>query len=711
MKEYIDKYINQGFLIFPCNADKTPCTPQGFKNAHNNREILYKQFYKPDMLIGLPCGDGNGIVVVDIDTKDGRSVDELKEEIRQYGELPPTYEVETMNGGRHLYYKVDTTILSAHTHFFDKSLPVDLRGNGSYVIAGDYRKYFPLDVEDIDDIKQYMTELPDWIENYKKKNEYNETPEGEFLPESEVRELRSALSFISSDDREMWVNVGMALKNTRSVQAKGIWLEWSMKSEKFDPLDSEKKWKTFKPSDITIATIFHIAKQNGWVTTYENTPTILNESQINEKIKEIKTYEKKPFPVELLNPPGLVGDIANYMNSQAQREQPILSVAASLAFCGAIMGRRFQDATQMRTNLYCIGIGETGCGKENARSVIKRIVMECNDAKMENFCTVENIASETSVYSALSLDPCQLFLLDEIGIFLKSTQNNNASHLAGVPAVLLKLFTSANQWVSGKSYADTKKQIHLNNPNLCIYGTATPKQFFDSLSKDNVEQGLLGRLLVFESEDPRPPAKRLVKFQRPPKDLVDHVKKIFATKPNANPVGNVSIVETVDPLIVPMTQEAEEMMWNYTLEIDEYYSKIKNSGKIYELYTRCVEIAKKIAMIIAIGCAKDGETPIIKPEHVDYAVKLSRFLTDSLHDAVESKISDNSLEKEVKKMLNLIRNSKKISQSDITRKFQHLKSAERKDIIHTLIESKHIEEFIDTSSSKPKRFYIAIGDS
>ena len=124
-----------------------------------------------------------------------------------------------------------------------------------------------------------------------------------------------------------------------------------------------------------------------------------------------------------------------------------------------------------------------------------------------------------------------------------------------------------------------------------------------------------------------------------------------------------------------------------------------------------MEIAKKIALIIAVGCAKEGETPIIKPEHVDYAVKLSRFLTDSLHDAVESKISDNTLEKEVKKMLNLIRNSKKISQSDITRKFQHLKSAERKDIIHTLIESKHIEEFIDTSSSKPKRFYIAIGDS
>jgi len=326
LKEYIDKYIDQGFKIFPCNSDKSPCTPQGFKNAHNNKEILYKQFYKPDMLIGLPCGDGNGIVVVDIDTKDGRSVDELKEEIRQFGELPPTYEVETMNGGRHLYYKIDTTILSAHTHFFDKSLPVDLRGNGSYVITADYKKYFPLDVEDIDDIKQYMSDLPDWIENYKKKNEYTETPDGEFLPESEVRELRSALSYISSDDRETWVNVGMALKNTRSVQAKGIWTEWSMKSDKFDPVDSEKKWKTFKPSDITIATIFHIAKQNGWVTTYERPVFQIFESMpeieiqnVFDELDRIKNFRVRTYSV------GLVFLLLNRADIQITRDALIVS--------------------------------------------------------------------------------------------------------------------------------------------------------------------------------------------------------------------------------------------------------------------------------------------------------------------------------------------------------------------------------------------------
>lgn len=709
MKELIEKYVSQGFKIFPCNADKTPATTHGFKNAHDNKEILYKQFYKQDMLIGLPCGDINGIVVIDIDIKDGRSVDELKEELKQYGEFPPTFEVETMSGGRHLYYKVESTNLSSHTHFFDKTLPVDLRGNGGYVIGADYRRYFPLDVEDIDCVKNEMANLPEWVETYR-KTEYQEIIEGIVLPDTEIWELRSALACLDSDDRDMWVKVGMCLKSTGSLQAKGIFTEWSMKSDKFDPVDQEKKWKSFKPSDITIATIFHLAKEKGWVTTYEKTaPEMVSSEEIEERLREVnKSYEKKPFPVELLKPPGFVGEIVEYMNSQAQRDQPIISVAASLTFAGALMGRRFQDEEEMRTNIYCMGIGETGCGKENARSCIKRIVEQCNDPRISNICMVENIASETSIYSALTVEPSPIFLLDEIGIFFKTTQGNQAAHLAGVPAALLKLFTSSNIRTSGKSYADTKKQISINNPNLCVYGTATPEQFFDSLSKENIEQGLISRLLVFESENSRPPAKRRVKKFKPARDLIEKVKHLYNSPTNCNPQGNIADVEIVDPKIVSQTEEVEEMFWEFNVEIDNLIKKLQNEGKLYSIYTRCLEIAKKIALIIAIGDNIYKDDQIIRPEHADYAIKLSRYLFDSLYYSVENKISSSVQERNVKKVLQIIRTHGKINVSDLTRKCQHLKSNERKDILETLKESKLIEEFLEDLNGKKRRVFIAL---
>ena len=708
MKDLIKKYTDQGFKIFPCNADKTPATSTGFKAAHSDYNLLCKQFYRQDMLIGLPTGSENGIVVVDIDIKDGRSVDELKEALKEYGEFPPTFEVETMSGGRHLYYRVNETGLSAHTHFFDKSLPVDLRGGGGYVCAGDYKRYFPLDVEDIDNIRSLMAELPEWIENYR-KTEYFEPVEGVILPDTEIWELRSALACIDADDRDTWVKVGMALKSTGSLQAKGIFTEWSMKSDKFDAVDQEKKWKSFKPADVTIASIFHMAKEKGWVTTYEKTaPVMISDKEIEQRLSEIKSYEKKPFPKELLNPPGFVGEVVEYMNSQAWRDQPILSVAAAITFAGALMGRRFQAKDGMRTNIYCMGIGETGCGKDNARSCIKKIIEQCNDSGMANFCTVENIASETSIYSALTLEPSPIFLLDEIGIFFKTTQGNNASHLIGVPAALLKLFTSSDIMTSGKSYADTKKQIRVNQPNLCIYGTATPGQFFDNLSKENLEQGLLGRMLVFESEEARPPAKRYVDKKKPSTDLTDKVKWLFHHTKNHNPEGNVSGVEIVNPLVVPLTIEADEMIWNFTQEMDEAFHQAKRDGRVYEIYTRCVEIAKKVALILAVGCHVGEAQPIIEPLHMDYAIKLSRFLFEALHYSVENKISNSTQEKNVQKVLQIVRSNGKITISDLTRKCQHLKSSERKDIIETLKEAKLIEEFLEDVNGKKRRVFIAL---
>lgn len=299
MQLLIGKYVEQGFKIFPCNADKTPATPQGFKNAHSDLNILYKQFYRDDMLIGLPTGNVNGIVVVDIDLKDGRSLNEVIEDLKEYGDFPETLQVQTMSGGIHLYYTITETEISSHTHFFHKNLPVDIRGNGGYVITADYRKYFPLDVDDIDDMKSHMVPLPDWIEKYRKSIIETPATEGLMLPESEVREIRSALAYLDADDRDTWVRVGMCLKSTGTVQAKGLWTEWSMKSPKFDAKDQEAKWKTFKPSDITIASLFALAKSHGWVTTYESDKTIPPSGTLPQPNIIIPAWIKEDFGLNI----------------------------------------------------------------------------------------------------------------------------------------------------------------------------------------------------------------------------------------------------------------------------------------------------------------------------------------------------------------------------------------------------------------------------
>jgi hypothetical protein len=52
-----------------------------------------------------------------------------------------------------------------------------------------------------------------------------------------VRDLRSALLFMRSDDRGLWVRMGHALKALGDV-GRGLWLEWSTTSDKFDAQDA-----------------------------------------------------------------------------------------------------------------------------------------------------------------------------------------------------------------------------------------------------------------------------------------------------------------------------------------------------------------------------------------------------------------------------------------------------------------------------------------
>lgn len=710
MKDIIASLNKQGFSLFPCNANKTPATSKGFYDAHRDLDLSLRQFWNPEFLIGLPCGNENGIVVIDIDIKDGRSVDEIKEELKQYGEFPETFEVETMSGGRHLYYRLEKeTSLNSAVRFFDKSLPVDIRANGGYVITYDYKKYFPLDVEDTEAVRELMAVLPEFVEGYQKPNEYVEPQAGveAILPPSEVRELRSALAFIDADDRDMWVKVGHALKSIGSPQAKGIFFEWSMKSDKFDSVDTEKKWKTFKPHEITVASIFGIAKQNGWVTTYEKETPVFTPEQLEAKVKNKKVFEKKPFPAELLKPVGFVGEVAEYMNSQAMKDQPILHLGASLAFAGALMGQRYRTETNVRSNIYVIGIGETGCGKENARNCIKRITKNSNEPKMKSISATEEIASDTAIYNSLLACPSPVFLLDEVGRFLQTTKSAYSSHLYGIPSVLLKAYGSSDTEMAGKSYADTSKNIMIEQPNLCMYATATPSQFFDSLSKENIEDGLVARMLIFESETPRQRTKNRVKKFDPPAHIVEKARHIFLKPTNAYPEGNISGSTAINPYIVPMTEEAIVMLENYDIEIESLRDRLIIEKRIHSIYNRCRLIAEKLAMIVSV--CENPDEPIIHPRHVDWSIKLVRHLYSNLQYAVENFISENELEREQKKILVFIRENEQVTLAELTRRFSHMKKKERDDSLDTLMKAEYIEEqWRIESEIKRVKVYTAI---
>ena len=77
--------------------------------------------------------------------------------------------------------------------------------------------------------------------------------------------LRTALYSILADDRETWVTMAMAIKSDRGEAGFTMWDTWSRQSDRYKAADARAVWRSVKPTGgITIATLFHMAKENGW---------------------------------------------------------------------------------------------------------------------------------------------------------------------------------------------------------------------------------------------------------------------------------------------------------------------------------------------------------------------------------------------------------------------------------------------------------------
>lgn len=84
-----------------------------------------------------------------------------------------------------------------------------------------------------------------------------------------VSELRSALWHMSADDYDPWIQMGLALRELGQT-GRGLWLDWSSTSYKFDPREAAKKWDTFKPTKTGYQAVFVEAQRQGWVNPASN---------------------------------------------------------------------------------------------------------------------------------------------------------------------------------------------------------------------------------------------------------------------------------------------------------------------------------------------------------------------------------------------------------------------------------------------------------
>ncbi len=79
-----------------------------------------------------------------------------------------------------------------------------------------------------------------------------------------------ALSYHRADNYDEWLAVGMALHSV-DEELLSEWDKWSNQSAKYKPGECAKKWRSFSTGGgVTLGTLAHMAKQDGWQSPFTN---------------------------------------------------------------------------------------------------------------------------------------------------------------------------------------------------------------------------------------------------------------------------------------------------------------------------------------------------------------------------------------------------------------------------------------------------------
>ncbi len=664
-------YADLGYRVFPCvPGDKLPLTPHGFYNSTTDAEKIrdwWGQFPRANLAIRT-----DDLLVLDRDGENNRWPS--PEQALTLGDAPTSL---TPRGGSHSWFRQPTG-KGWRSHVGKLADNVDTRADGGYALVPPsliegktYSWVLGLDVA-----PGQLPFPPAWLEKELDRLELASWPlvgaggEANPIPDGQ---RNSTLASLAGSMRRRGMSLGaitaalLAENGARCVP----------------PLDERevrriaKSVSRYDPDQLSVA-----LAESHW-------------EQDRAKPSKEPT-DPGPLTDDFLNPPGFLGEVIQFTNLTSFRPQPVLALAGALALLAVLTGRKVADAQGTRTNLYVLGVGASGSGKERARVVNKDILRA---AGLDEFIGPEGIASHAGLVSAVREQPALLLQLDEIGRLMRAINNPMAaSHLVHVVTNLLKLFTSASGVYRGDAYADATRVVTIEQPHACVYGTTVPRSLLEGMTAESITDGLLSRFLIFEAPPEMPPKLRPVVFP-PPERLVRMARAWAAFSPG----GNLSSLSPT-PLVIQFSTEAEAIF--DALEAGAETESLRLGEPFGTLWTRAGEKARKLTLLFA--CGRDGPEAAVDAEAAEWGTALAKHLTARTVWLASRWLSENQFDAARLRLLRLIEaaGAAGITASDLCRASRALKAKDRDEILQALMMCGDVIAQREKTKGAPKMTYF-----
>ncbi len=317
-----------------------------------------------------------------------------------------------------------------------------------------------------------------------------------------------------------------------------------------------------------------------------------------------------PLPEELLRVPGLVSEVMDYTLQTAQYPEPTLAFAGALALQALLAGRKVRDEADNRTNLYLLGLANSGAGKDHPRKVNQRILVEVGLAD----CLGNAFASGEGLEDRLFLQPGSLFQVDEMdSLLLRVNLAKDARH-EQIVSILLQMYSSANGVYVMRAKAGKDRTV-IDQPCLCLFGTAVPKQFYAAISTRMMTNGFLARMLILECH--KRGRGRDVPVRPLPGTILNKARWWADFRPGTK-TGNLSDWHPV-PQVVEQATAAAQLLRELRERADDAYTQAEsaNDAVAMAIWARAYEKARRLALVYA--CSADHTNLHIAAEAARWA--------------------------------------------------------------------------------------------
>jgi hypothetical protein len=353
---------------------------------------------------------------------------------------------------------------------------------------------------------------------------------------------------------------------------------------------------------------------------------------------------------------GLISEMVDWIAGSSDRPSRPLAIGASLAFLGTLAGRHHEGPTHLRTNLYICGLAESGFGKDHSRDMILELAQKAG--LHTNYIGPEDFLSDSALRKSIERRPSLLSVMDELGGFINKIMDRRAgAHQSAIRQMLLKLFTQAKSSYGGTEGAQ-EQATPIFNPNFSIFGLSTMTDFWPAMSSRGIGDGFLPRWLVITIQGKKPKKVAPTHSRVPPDRLVEWCRAVV----NLSRKGNLpdSSARPVVPLQAGWGKDAEACYeWHREL-FERRGHAMKN--EMSALWTRTMEIALRIAHIIAIGV--NPEYPVITEEILLWSIKLVEMSVRSCLVEVADRLASTDKQAEYLKVRRMIKETGKDGISD-----------------------------------------------